>query len=258
MKHFLSFSLFVLFLITTSKLSAQEVLHEKAMWPNGISVEYGVGSYAVRDEYISKERYSGTLPYFGLNWARNHDGYVYDFSMEFRSSSDVRNNNVSADNYLFAFNQGFLYSLHPISLFSRDVHAFVGPSTELYFFYNRQNIAVSGFDYAQSFAALLSLGARSEAIFPIRQSLQVEGSLAFSLLSLGFRMVDFEEEDVSPAKLLTLFSGMNISAGLGARYFLAGDLSVKLAYRFHMTRISSWDPLLSASDNVVVTLTYGL
>jgi hypothetical protein len=258
MKHFLSFLLGNLFLITTFELSAQEGLHQKAVFPDGISLEYGVGSYAVRDEYISKERYSGTLPYFSLNWARNHDDYVYDLSMEFRSSSDVRNNNVSADNYLFALNQGFLYSLHSISLFSRDVHAFVGPSTELYFFYNRQNIAVSGFDYAQSFAALLSLGARSDAIVPICQSLQVEASLGFSLLSLGFRMVDFEEEDVSPAKLLTLFSGANISAGLGARYFLTDDLSVKLAYRFHMTRISSWNPLLSVSDNVIVTLTHGL
>jgi hypothetical protein len=257
MKYLLSVSVGFLFLITSSELSAQEGPHQRPMFPDGISLGYGVGSYAVRDEYISKERYSGTLPYFSLNWARSHDGYVYDLSMQFRSSSDIRNNNVSADNYLFALNQGFLYSLRPISLFSRDVHAFVGPTTELYFFYNRQNIAVSGFDYAQSFALLLSLGARSEVILPIRQGLQAEASLAFSLLSLGFRMVDSEEEDVSPVKLLTLFSGANVSAGLGARYLLTSGLSVKLAYRFHMTRISSWDPLLSASDNAVVTLTYG-
>jgi hypothetical protein len=258
MKHFLSFLLGNLFLITTFELSAQEGLHQKAVFPDGISVEYGVGSYAVRDEYISKERYSGTLPYFGLNWARNHDGYVYDLSMEFRSSSDVRNNNVSADNYLLTLNQGFLYSLRPMSLFSRDVHAFVGPSTELYFFYNRQNIAVSGFDYAQSFAALLSLGARSAFVVPVRKDLQAEASFSFSLLSLGFRSVDSEEEDASPVKLLTVFSGANVSAGLGGRYYFTDALSMKLAYRFHLTRISSWDPLLSASDNVIVTLTYGL
>jgi hypothetical protein len=228
------------------------------MFPDGISLGYGVGSYAVRDEYISKERYSGTLPYFSLNWARNHDGYVYDLSMQFRSSSDIRNNNVSADNYMFSLNQGFLYSLRPISMFSRDLYAFVGPSTELYFFYNRQNIAVSGFDYAQSVAALLSLGARSAFVVPVREDFQAEASLSFSLLSLGFRSVDSEEEDASPVKLLTVFSGANITADVGARYSLTGALSLKLAYRFHLTRISSWDPLLSASDNVVVILTYGM
>lgn len=257
MKYLVSVPLVLLSLITSSELSAQEGFQQKSVFPDGISLEYGVGSYAVRDEYISKERYSGTLPYFSLNWARSHDGYVYDLGLQFRSSSDIRNNNVSAENYLFALNQGFLYSLRPISLFSKDVRVFVGPTTELYFFYNRQNIAVSGFDYAQSFALLLSLGARSEVILPIRQSLQAEASLAFSLLSLGFRMVDSEEDDTSPVKLLTLFSGANVSAGLGARYSLTSGLSVKLGYRFHMTRISSWDPLLSASDNAVVTLTYG-
>ena len=29
-----------------------------------ISLQYGLGNYSVKDEYISKEKYSGTLPLF--------------------------------------------------------------------------------------------------------------------------------------------------------------------------------------------------
>ena len=65
-----------------------------------------------------------------------------------------------------------------------------------------------------------------------------------------------EEEDVSPAKLLTLFSGTNVSFRLGIRYNLVGNFSLKLAYRLHITRIGSWDPLLSVSDNFITCVTH--
>ena len=235
---------------------AQDSLSHRTVFPRGISVEYGLGNYSVRDEYVSKEKYSGTLPSFKANRSRFHNKYGYYLGLEYRNSSKIKNYNVSTDIYQFSLNQGFLYPLPKMSLFTRDVYAFLGPSTELYFFYNKQNIAVSGFDYAQSFAALFSVGLNSEIIFPIRKDLQAESSLCLSILSLGFRMVDSEEEDVSPVKLLTLLSGTNASFRLGIRYNLIANFSLKLAYKLHLTRISSWDPLLSASDNLIVTMAY--
>jgi hypothetical protein len=89
------------------------------------------------------------------------------------------------------------------------------------------------------------------------KDLQAESSMQLSILSLGFRMVDSEEEDVSPAKLLTLLSGTKASIKLGIRYNLIGNFSLKLAYKLRVTRISSWDPLLSASDNFIASLTIG-
>lgn len=251
---FILFSLAIL--VFAGNSFAQDSLSHRTIFPRGISVEYGLGKYSVRDEYISKEKYSGTLPSFKANWSRFHNKYGYYLSLEYGSSSKIKNYNVSTDIYQFSLNQGFLYPLPKMSLFTRDVYAFLGPLTELYFFYNKQNIAVSGFDYAQSFAALFSIGLNSEIIFPIRKDLQAESSLCLSILSLGFRMVDSEEEDVSPVKLLTLLSGTNASFRLGIRYNLIGNFSLKLAYKLHLTRISSWDPLLSASDNLIATMTY--
>jgi hypothetical protein len=235
-----------------------ESLTHHAAFPAGVSVEYGLGMYSVRDEYISKEKYSGTLPNIGVQWTRSHRTYCYHLSLDYRHSSDIDNYNVSTDVYHFALCQGFLYPLSKGSVLSRDLFVFLGPSTDLHFFSNEPQIAVSGFDYAQSYAALLSLGLHTRVIAPLGHGFQTEGQLGFGVLSLGMRMVDDEEEDVSPVKPLTVFAGTNLLFRLGVRYHLFGALSLKGSYGLQMTRISAWEPLLAVSDNLIVTVTYAL
>ena len=252
------FAVYFLFLFLITCTFGQDSINHQYKFPAGISVEYGQGLYSVKDEYISKEKYSGTIPHLGVKWTKYQGNYGYILGLDFQNSSRIKNNNVSADIYQFTLNQGFLYPLPKYSLFSKDFYSYLGPSTELYFFYNKQQIAISGFDYASSFAILFSLGINSEFIMPIQNNFSIEGSLSLSVLSLGFRMVNDEDnDDESPAKLLTLFSGTNGSLKLGMGYYLLDNISLKLAYRFHLTRISSWTPLLSASDDLILSLTYG-
>ena len=118
------------------------------------------------------------------------------------------------------------------------------------------DIAVSGFDYAESYAGLFSLGFRLEAIYPLIPKFQVESSVTATALSLGLRSVDKEEDNASPVKFLTLFSGLNSSFDLGTRYYLLDKLSISIAYRLEFVRISGWETLLSASDNLVIGLNY--
>jgi hypothetical protein len=257
MKNQFHFSLIISILIFTINLLGRDSTNQKTIFPEGISVEYGLGSYAVTDEYISTEKYSGPLPYYSITWSNQHSDYVYHLKLDFGNSSEIKNNNVSTDIYQFTLNQGFNYALPKFTIFSKDAHLYLGPSTDLFFYYNNQNIAVDGFDYAQSFALLISGGISSQIFYKLSNSLSLEGSLDFSVLSLGFRMVDSEEDDVSPVKILTIFSGTNVVFKIGPRYYLFDNLSIKAAYLFHLTRISAWEPLLSASDNVVFILTYG-
>ncbi len=251
------FFLLVLILFSPQYCISQESRNQQTTFPEGISIEYGIGSFAVTDEYISKEKYSGALPYFSAAWTSGHSDYVYHLKIDFRSSSEIKNYNVTTDIYQFSLNQGFSYALPKFSIFNKDAYAYLGPSTELYFFFNEQNIAVSGFDYAQSIALLISAGLSSRIFYELWDDLNLEGSLDFGVISLGFRMVDTEETDATPVKILTLLAGTNLSFSLGPRYFLRDNLSVKAAYLFNFTRISSWEPLLSASDNLALTLTYG-
>ena len=256
-KNFFLFLSSILILTASDYCFPQDTLNQQQIFPEGISLEYGIGSFAVTDEYISKEKYSGGLPFYGISWCKPHDNYAYHLSMNYRYSSEIENYNVSADIHQFTLNQGFSYALPKFTIFDKDAFVYLGPSMELFFYYNKQNIAVSGFDYAQSIAFLISGGISSQFFYKLSNNFVVEGSLDFSVLSLAFRMVDTEETDETPAKILTLISGTNLNFRLGPRYYLFDNLSVKAAYLFHLTRISSWDPLLSASDNVVFTLTYG-
>lgn len=252
------FSVILLSLLSAEIIQGQKVLNQKSVFPQGISFDYGIGNYSATDEYISGEKYSGSMPYYKITWFNQHESYSYHLSLQFQTSSDIKNYNVASDVYRFALNQGFSYALPEFSLLNCKVYTFLGPSTELFFYYNRQNIAVSGFDYSQSLLMLLSGGLSSQIFCKLSDNLNIEGSLDFGLLSLGFRMVDVEESDETPVKILTLFSGTNLSLALGPRYYFLGNLSLKAAYIFQLTRVSSWKPLLSAGDNLVITMTYGL
>ncbi|MBS4036091.1 MAG: hypothetical protein KGZ85_16635 [Ignavibacterium sp.] len=256
-KNHFCFLLMISMLICRGTIYAQDSTNQKSIFPEGISLEYGIGSYAVTDEYISKEKYSGSLPYYSITWANQHSNYIYHLKIDFGNSSEIENYNVSADIYQFTLNQGFSYALPKFTMFNKDAYLYLGPSTELFFYYNKQKIAVSGFDYSQSFALLISAGVNSQLFYKLWNDFNIEGSLDFNVLSLGFRMVDMEENDESPAKILTLVSANNVEFTIGPRYYLFDNLSVKAAYLFNLTRISAWEPLLSASDNVVFTLTYG-
>ena len=256
-KKCFNFLSLMLILSSSEYILSQDSQNHRPIYPEGVSLEYGIGSYAVTDEYISKEKYSGSLPYYSIGWSNQHSNYVYHLGIDYRYSSDIKNNNVSTDIYQFTLNQGFDYALPKFTLFNNDAFLYLGPSTELFFYYNNQNIAVSGFDYAQSFALLISLGVSSELYYRLSNNFYIETSLDFDLLSLGFRMVDSEETDESPVKLLTVISATNTVFRFGPRYYLLNNLSIKAAYLFNLTRINAWEPLLSASDNVVFTLTYG-
>jgi hypothetical protein len=257
MKYVTAFFIAILVFTIPHQLSAQDSLKQTTVYPVGISLEYGIGNLAVTDEYISDEKYSGSIPYYRVQWIKSHQDYIYHLSLDYRYSSEIKNYNVSTDIYQFTLHQGFSYAGPKFSLFNKDAYLFLGPSTEVYFYFNQQNIAVSGFDYAQSIAFLMSLGIDSDLIYKLANHFNIESSLNVSLLSLGFRMVDMEETDESPIKLLTLFAGTNAVFRLGIRYYIAQNFSIKAGYLFHLTRISSWDPLLSASDSFVFKVTYG-
>ena len=245
-----------IFFIVISKVSGQVEPMNSTIYPTGISLQYGMGNYSVKDEYISNEKYSGTLPQFSFKWARAHNKYVYKLEMDYRNSSEITNYNVSTDIIQFSFNQGFLYPLKKRVFLNKDLFLWMGPSTEILLFFNDPDIAVTGFDYAQSFAILISASYNTDTILQIKPNLLLESSLKLSIISLGLRMVDSEEDDESTAKLLTLLSGLNSSFDLGMRYYIFSNLSVKLAYRSEIIRISSWEPLLSVSDNIAFGLHY--
>jgi hypothetical protein len=236
---------------------AQDPVAGRSVLPTGLSVEGGVAALALRDEFISRERYTGTLPSLRVTWSRYHGGAAFALSIEYDRSATIRNFNVSATITQFSLHQGFEYALGKFRLLARDVYAFLGPSAEVFLLFNEQHVAVANPDFNQSGAGLLSSGLDSRLAAPLGRGFQAECTMRLAVLSLGFRPVDSEENDISPVKLLTPLSGLHGRVGLGVRSRLSSHLSVFAAGRFHVLRISSWDLLTSVHDGLALGLTAG-
>ena len=69
--------IFAISLSITLQASAQDTLNYETVFPTGIFLGYGQGLYSVKDESISKEKYSGTLPYYSMEWVRFHNKNGY-------------------------------------------------------------------------------------------------------------------------------------------------------------------------------------
>jgi hypothetical protein len=247
-------SLFLLILPSATFGQTSET--SPAVYPTGLTFSYGVGALSVRDENISNQRYTGTLPDMAVSWARDHGRYVYHAALELRYSDNITNRSISSDITRFSLEQAFLYPLKPGKALGRDLHLFLGPASGLNLFVNEQHVAVDALGFGVSVSGLLFLGARGDALMPLSQRITAHGTLRVSVLSLGFRAVDDEIDDESPTKPLTLLSGADVSLQLGARYHLSGRLSFRLAYLFQLHRVTAWRTLLSASDSVTGGLTW--
>lgn len=255
-KNLFQFIILAMLVFMKSPAGSQEVYEIKNRYPAGIHFGIMYGGLAVKDQNISSEKYTGKFLQYVFGWARYHEKYAYRLNFIYGFSDQIKNYKSSAEITQVSLDQGFLYPLKQIQFFKKDLYFFMGPSTGFIYYFNKPKIAVAGFDYSQSFAAMLSLGLSTEAFYTLCRKLQLESSLNLSVLSFSFRQVDSEENDESPAKLLTLFKGLNGNFDLGARYFILKNLSIKAGYKFQLINISVWEPLTTAEDNIKVGLTF--
>lgn len=253
MRPKITIALFIAF-VCICYLPGQSGSEEPVGYPGGITLEFGLGSYALIDHYISPEPYDGTLPYYAIGWSRSHEKYVYTLSGAFRQSNNVSNYSVTTEVLNYRLSQGFLYPIKTLKFLKKDLGLWIGPTTDILYYLNNPNIAVSGFDYTNSYAILWSLGFRSDAIYPLSGRISLESSLQFSVLSVGQRTVDHEEDDQPEAKALSLVSGLNGSYDLGARFDLINWMSIGFFYRFELIRITAWEDVVSASNSAVLCL----
>lgn len=247
-------SLIPILLIGTTQVFGQAEEPEPIVYPDGISIRYGLSSFAMRDRYISPERYTGALPYYSLEWVRTHRSHIFTLDFNFQYSQEIENNHVKSDVLVFNLNQGFIYPLKPVHLFRRELALWMGPAVDVEYFENNPLIAVSGFDYTNSYLTMISLGFRGDGIYPLSGKLALKSSLRLNLLSLGQRTVDSEEDNQPRSRLLYPLNGLHVVFELGTGYDLLNWLSMGLSYRFELIRVTPWDEVLTAANGVLIEL----
>jgi len=227
---------------------------------SGLSVSAGLGHLAVRDDYISDQWYSGSLPYFEASWLRRSDSSAYRLGFIYRQSSNVRNYNVSAGITEASLGLDFLSPTGSFSLLGRNVFAYCGPSAEFFVYYRQQNIASGGnaLFNTYSFAMFFSAGINSTLAMPLESDFTLNLSGELNLLSFGARLTDLHDHDAKFVKFGSLLSGVRGHTELALRYDLSDVLSASAGYRFEICQSGTWSYLLAVSDNLVATVTYRL
>lgn len=243
-------------ILLTLEVIGQDTINHKTIFPSGVSLGYGQGIFAVKDEYISNEKYSGTLPYLNLEWRRFHNKNAYHLEFKFQRSTNISNNNISAKVIQFAFNQDFLYTIGRFPLFSRSVYAYLGPSVQFFFYDIDYNFAQPGsFISPNTFGIIGSLGINCAFIYPVNKKLLLEGFLRSNVLSFSGKKIDeYKYADESSPVLLFVSTATKIDSDISIRYYLSKRVSASLGYKFDLSRINKWDPYVAASNSLIISI----
>jgi len=256
-RYILNSSLIILLFASNIKSQTTLIKHED-YFNSRLSIKGGIGHIVVKDEFISKEKYSGNSPYYIIDWSNFRKTHGLDIAFEILNSATLKNNNVSAQITEFSFNFSYLYSIGKAKLFNKNLYLLLGPTPELFLYFRNQNIARGGNAImdAYSGAVLISLGMRFNLILSISRKIKIESYIRTGILSLGGKLIDPRDTKNSPVKLLTLFSGMRTLFELSLRYNILNNLSLSGGYIFNLARLTAWDYLISASDKLFISTTY--
>ena len=253
-KYFLN--TFLILLIFVPFIFAQQPPQLNEYLGSRITFNTGINFIAVKDDYISDERYTGYSPSFLFDWTKINDSSGFHLSFGIINSAKVTNYNVSANIIEATLDLAYVYNIGDLNIFNRKIMFYLGPAPELFFHIRTQDIARGAIMDAYSAAFLFSAGVRLDMIMPLSKKWQFEGNIYSSFLSLGGKLIDFENTNTSMFKILTLFTGLSYNLNLGVRYGLFNNISLKAGYEFGFVRISAWDFFISAKDNFNLSLTY--
>ncbi|MBN2214832.1 MAG: hypothetical protein JW723_11355 [Bacteroidales bacterium] len=244
-------------LFVAAELTGQDTVNFKNIFTTGISVEYGIGHYSVKDEFISKEKYTGILPCYSIEWARFHHKNGYRLKFEYRISNNIKNNNISAEAKQFAFNQDFIYPVGSFSLLTKNIYIFLGPSIQYFYYDIKYDFVKPGtFIGSKTYGSTGSLGLNAAFIYQISAKLKIDGSLRSNLFSVSGKVIDEELFEETSPRFLTFLTTTKFDFDFYLHYNLFYKISVSLGYKFDLSRINKWNPYIAASDNLIIKLNY--
>jgi hypothetical protein len=244
-----------MFLIVT--IEAQDDINKQQfIYPGGLFIEYGFGKYAVKDEYISDQKYTGNLPYFSLNWSRFNDGHGYMLGIESRSSTELFNNNVVCKLTQNILKQDYFYSFGSFDLFKNKVHTYLGPSVNILLYTLNYDFGTYNHVTTESNGTIVSLGFNTQFISKVTEKISAESALHMSLVSIGSKAFQSYKYDEPESKLLLVPKALNTVIDVGFRYYIFSSLSAKVAYKLQIYQINEWDPMIACSNNLIFSVTY--
>ncbi len=246
--------IFLIILSNISVLKAQDSSLIITRPIDGLSVESGLRYLAIKDEYISTQKYSGSASFLALDWTKYHETYCFHMDWDLVNNAKINNYNVTSYETEYDLNLSYLYPIGALSILSRETYFYLGPTAELFEHSGYQNIAL----LTPSRTMLISGGIRIDMFYPVGSRWDIESHMQSTIISID----QGESSDAgtgtttSQSEIITLISGLRYSFSAEVRYLLIKNISIRAGYLFNLVRTTAWDYFISSSDNLTGSLTY--
>jgi len=246
----------IILLCGTALSYAQDSTNSRYPFGEGLSLQSGIGYLALRDEYISNDKYTGSVPLFALAWSKWHEAYGFRLQLESQYTNKLEGPNIHAELTQIRLALSYLYPLANTEICSRVVHFFAGPTLEVFEHYQLNQIA--GSEFLSSNVGLIAGALRLEAFYPLTGKFRLLAMGQCTALSMVVHSTNSNDPGISPTKVLTPFKGLDAEWQVGASWLFAKSFDLSAAYRFDVTRVTAWDYFISANDNLIISLSYAL
>ncbi|MCD4698422.1 MAG: hypothetical protein K8S16_19525 [Bacteroidales bacterium] len=245
------FFVLIFVLISVNNLYSQE---NKTRNPLGITIEYGIGPSAIVDNYISQERYTGTLPYIGIWYGRFHEKSAYQLGLSFQRDSDFKNHAITADFSRVSLNYDLFYSVREMNIFNKPATLYLGPSAE-YFEYELYNTFASKY---KTFSELImvSMGMNCSLHYKLSDRFSTNFFLRTNILGATFKTHDDRKYNDENAKFQSLFSANNITGDILVKYKILKFLSAGVKFKGQLTKSTGWDESRTFTNSVLLSVTF--
>ncbi len=254
-KIYFIFGLF-LFAISSS-INAQESNGSKIQFGQGIIFRYGIGSLALKDELISKEKYTGTFPVYFVGWSGYNKDFGLNIYIKWENSSAVKDYNVTSNLSQSLIGISFYYPVGSISIFRRNLFFFLGPAAEMFQYNQTRNVTNYSAYNENALAKLASISITARAFYVINTAFMLEASGRLSLLSVANKTTSSLAGGTNTATaVLTTLYGFHSNVGINIRYHILSHITASAGYMFDLSQISEWDFFITAEDEFNAGISY--
>jgi hypothetical protein len=212
-----------------------------------ISIYKSEGNCSINDKQISENTYSGTTGSIGITYMGSHQTYGPYFKFNYENGSKIQYNKTSATINNILLSYGMIYPIKGLKLFNKNLYAYLGPSTDIYFHLRTQNVSFNIIAPTVSYALFFSLSLNAIVVYPVNKKIACEGIFSATAISFGSRFPNIDYKQINLFKLLPFYKALRNSDRIALAYHPFGFLTLKAGYEFDFMGIKSYG---NSSDGI--------
>ena len=216
----------------------------------GLNVEYGIGRVALNDEYISAERYTGSLQYIGVWYGRLIDRKGWQLGITNQDGSDLTNHAIRAEFSRVSLNFDQFFQMKAFNLLAKPASWYFGPSVE-YFEYELIN-QFSSNHKVFSELIMVSMGINAMLEWELSNKLTLSAFVRSNVIGVNAKTHDERRHKDQNSILQTLVKANNLNGDLVVRYRMIKRISIGLKGKAQYTRSTGWEQSQNFVNSVIL------